>query len=99
MDKEGFAKKLVDKGVSDRMAFKALLEYLRKAPAEDEEFSKFVASQRPEVWKKFTEYVTDGHEYCCGPNTIQDNDSHLVKAYKSMRAFCSRIKWFLKYGE
>ena len=99
MDKKEFTKKLMDGTVSDKVVFRALLQYLKTVPAEDEEFSNFVASQRPAVWEKFTEYVTVGHKYCCGPNAIQDKDNFFVRTYKTILICCWRIKFYLKFGK
>ena len=103
MDEEAFIKMLTDKAVSDRIVFKALLRYLRTAeatnPEKEENFSTLVAEQRPEVWKKFAEYVTAGHKYCCGPNAIRDDDNCAIKAYKTVLMYCHRIKFYIKFGE
>jgi len=103
MDKETFTKMLMDSTISGRTVFEALLQYLKTAKASDpvaeEEFSRLVAEQRPKVWKKFIEYVTGGHEYCCGPNAIRDDDGCLTKAHKTILMCCHRIKWYLKFGE
>ena len=107
MDKEAFIKMLMDNSISDKTAFRALLRYFKTAElsdepldqAKEEVFSTLVAKQRPEVWKKFSDYITEGHTYCCGPNAIQDADSRLVKVYKTIKMWPWRVKFYLKFGE
>ena len=107
MNEETFIKMLMDNSVSDKAVFGALLRYLKTAElsgeptdqAKEEAFSRFVAKQRPEVWKKFSDYVTEGHTYCCGPNAIQDDDSCLVKVYKTIKMWLWIVKFYLKFGE
>ena len=107
MDEATFTKMLMDSKVSDRAVFRALLLYLKNKEktaehatlAADEEFANLVAKRRPAVWKKFMEFVTEGHKYCCGPNAIQDADWFLARTYKTVRVWFWRVKFYFKYGE